>query len=135
MARLASVLVERSYKPDYILCSPAQRTRETLQLILPENDQRDYPEVLYNASVGTLHEKASHIEDGYSCLLIVAHNPGVDGLVRFLSTPESLQSSGQAGLGYPPGSLAVIDAPCESWKNLAAQENNLRDFLIPGQDF
>lgn len=91
--------------PDCALCSPARRTRETLEIVLSTLgyvDQRLEPRI-YEATAGTLAALVdAHRE--VDRLLVVGHNPGLERLVALLH-------SGQSGeyRGMPPGSVAVLE--------------------------
>lgn len=100
-------LVEHGLVPDCVLCSPARRTRETLEAVLGVVgyvDQRLEPGI-YEATPGTLMELIDrHCEVGR--LMVVGHNPGLEQLV-------ALMESGQSGdyRGMPPASVAVLTLP------------------------
>ena len=91
--------------PDCVLCSPARRTRETLEAVLGivgYVDQRLEP-AIYEATSGTLATLADeHCEVGR--LMLVGHNPGLERLAALLH-------SGQTGeyRGMPPAGIAVLD--------------------------
>lgn len=96
--------------PDRALCSPARRTRETLERVLAVigyADQRLDAEI-YEASAGTLAEIVDrHREVGR--LLLVGHNPGLERLAALLH-------SGQSGdyRGMPPAGIAVLEFAAET---------------------
>lgn len=100
-------LKEQGLVPDRVLCSPARRTRETLEGVLGVIgyvDQRLEPGI-YEATAGTLVELA----DGHrECdrVLLVGHNPGMERLAALLH-------SGQSGdyRGMPPAGIAVLSLP------------------------
>jgi len=98
-------LRDRGLVPDCVLCSPARRTRETLEAVLGivgYVDQRLDPRI-YEATPGTLAALADeHCEVGR--LLLVGHNPGLERMAALLH-------SGQTGeyRGMPPGGIAVLD--------------------------
>jgi phosphohistidine phosphatase SixA len=100
--------------PDRVLCSPARRTRETLEAVLDVIgyvDQR-LESSIYEATPGMLVDLAdAHRE--CERILVVGHNPGLERLAALLH-------SGQSGdyRGMPPGGIAVLafdgdDAPIE----------------------
>ena len=97
-------LKEQGLVPDRVLCSPARRTRETLEAVLGVIgyvDQR-LEEAIYEATPGTLIGLAdAHRE--CDRVLMVGHNPGLERLAALLH-------SGQSGeyRGRPPGAVAVL---------------------------
>ena len=71
--------------PDSILCSPSERTRETLSPLLSQNPGLEsvtrFEPGIYGASTSTLH---SLLDFGFTegdRILIVGHNPGFEMLV------------------------------------------------------
>lgn len=100
-------LAEHQLVPDSVLCSPARRTRETLEAVLGSVgyvDQRVEPSI-YEATPGMLMELAdAHSE--VQRLMIVGHNPGFEQLAALLY-------SGQSGdyRGMPPAGIAVLKFP------------------------
>ena len=98
-------LAEHKLVPDCVLCSPARRSRETLEAVLGAVgyvDQR-LDERIYEATPGTLAELADEHRDA-DRLLLVGHNPGFETLVALLAT-------GQSGdfRGMPPGGIAWFE--------------------------
>ena len=103
-------LDENGQGPDCVLCSPARRTRETLEAVLGVIgyiDQRLEPSI-YDATAGALVALADTHCDSER-LLIVGHNPGLERLVALLH-------SGQSGdyRGMPPGGIAVLTLPADA---------------------
>lgn len=94
--------------PDTILCSSANRTRQTLAPILAHWHQRlsgtDYVDSMYNAGMDVL---MTLLEDAFSycdCVLMVGHNPAIENLLKYL-----LRSVHSDGMGhYAPGTLSVV---------------------------
>ena len=108
-AEAAGVWLEQhGYRPDRILYSPSQRTKETLERVLAVLgsgvDARPEPRI-YEATPGTLMEIADAHRDG-GRVLLVGHNPGLEQMVALLA-------SGQSGefRGMPAGAVAVLDLP------------------------
>lgn len=98
-------LRERGLVPDCVLCSPARRTRETLEAVLGVIgyvDQRLEP-AIYEATAGALATLADEHAD-VGRLLLVGHNPGLERMAALLH-------SGHTGeyRGMPPAGIAVLD--------------------------
>ncbi|MBW8882548.1 MAG: histidine phosphatase family protein [Asticcacaulis sp.] len=80
---VAAALNDYGLKPDFALVSASARTRETFNevegvfgpiIALVSKD-------LYNAGAGALRRAVETHEDDGACVLVVAHNPGVQALV------------------------------------------------------
>ena len=103
-------LLEQRLVPDRVLCSPARRTRETLEAVLGLTGyvEQRLDERVYDATPGTLAALVDEQRD-VERLLLVGHNPGLEQLV-------ALMSSGQSGdyRGMPPAAVAVLSLPKEA---------------------
>ena len=102
-------LAERGLVPDRVLCSPARRTRETLEAVLAVTgyaEQRLEP-AIYEATPGSLFG-VLQAHDEVERLLLVGHNPGMERLLALLH-------SGQSGdyRGMPTASVAVLSLPSQ----------------------
>ena len=103
-------LAERKLIPDCVLCSPARRTRETLEAVLAATGyvEQRLEDTIYDATPGALAALVdSHRDTGR--LLLVGHNPGLERLAALLH-------SGQSGdyRGMPPGGIVVLTLPVEA---------------------
>ncbi len=103
-------LREHHLVPDRVLCSPARRTRETLEAVLAQTGyvEQRLEERIYEATPGSLIgviEPHAEVER----LMVVGHNPGLESLVALLN-------SGRSGeyRGMPPAGIAVLSLPAGS---------------------
>lgn len=91
-ARVGSWLGDSAYLPQQIICSSAQRTRETLDLVTGSANWDDidveYNDRLYHASESTILDIVSDAFQYCDSLMVVAHNPGVDYVLSGLC-PEA----------------------------------------------
>ena len=77
---------------------------------------------IYEASPQTLRQVVSKIDDKNNSAMIVGHNPGVEGFIRFLTgTLEPM----------PTAALAVIELNIESWSDIAANSGKLIKTIRP----
>ena len=78
--------------PDCILSSPATRARETILNICSEltfdAQEIQWQEDLYHASRQTLLREALSRLEKYPTVMLVAHNPGLDDLLAYLSPAD-----------------------------------------------
>ncbi|MCW2886397.1 MAG: putative phosphohistidine phosphatase, SixA [Streptosporangiaceae bacterium] len=96
-------------RPDQVLCSTAQRTRETLEG-LGLDAPVSYEPGIYDNDVDTLLDLIRQTGDDVRTLLLVGHNPSFHQLV--------LDLSGTAPDTFPTCALAVIeldDGWAETW--------------------
>ncbi|MDH5833359.1 SixA phosphatase family protein [Luteimonas kalidii] len=107
---VATWLRDKALVPDRVLCSPARRTRETLDAVMEVVGSLDkrLEQLIYEAMPGTL---AGLIDGHRDCdrLMLVGHNPGLERLVALLH-------SGQSGdyRGMPPAAVAVLSLPADA---------------------
>jgi phosphohistidine phosphatase SixA len=92
---------------DAVLCSPAVRARQTLEIVLDgAADARIDPRI-YEATPGTLVDVLDAAR-GAGRVLLVGHNPGLEQLVALLTEGRSevahgLPTAGVARLSVPTG--------------------------------
>jgi len=134
-ASMGAVMARQNYVPDYILCSPATRTKQTLQnlcssdIICPRAEE---PQDLYNASTSYILQAIQEIDDAHGSLLIVAHNPGIHYLAAKLTSADSPEElSIKLFSEYAPATLSVFDCPIENWADLKLERNALIDVVTP----
>jgi len=87
--RMGQWIVDQSYTPDQIICSPAQRVRETIlaagKAWDQDEDQIKWDHDIYNADLDKLLAiVAGDLKQG-SINLLTGHNPGVSELILYLS--------------------------------------------------
>ena len=129
---LGAAMRAHGYMPDTVLCSAAQRTRETCAAVY-DGGNIVYDEGLYLAGAGHLYETLKAADDQYASLLLVGHNPGLQALVQMLAGTGDPKLLGQVQAGYHTGCLSVFDCGCEKWRSLMLGENRLVDLLVGEQ--
>lgn len=100
-------LGEHKMVPDRVLCSPARRTRETLEGVLGMIGyvEQRIQEDIYQAQPGDLITLSdTHPDVGR--LMLVGHNPGLELLTALLYSGRSTDHR-----GMPPCSIAVLSIP------------------------
>ena len=102
-------LQEQQFQPQQVLCSPARRTEQTLSVAAAALTGAPirFDARIYEATPGDL----LRILEGYRAaggVLLVGHNPGLEGLVALLA-------SGRLGghRGMPTASIARLRVPAD----------------------
>ncbi|MEV4251848.1 histidine phosphatase family protein [Spirillospora sp. NPDC049652] len=108
--------------PGLVLCSPAVRTRQTLDELRLDADVR-YEPLIYANDAEELLELVRETGDEVGVLLLVGHNPSVHQLVHDLA-PDG------APPGFPTCSLAVIDLP-DAWSAVRLGSGDLTAYRDP----
>ena len=108
-------LAQNIEAPELILCSSARRTRQTMQLLLlgmqtsevatHEIEQRTM-EAMYLASKSRLVDLVHAHLNSHESMMLIAHNPGMDGIVSHYCPDAPLTNSGKL---MTTGNIAVIE--------------------------
>ncbi len=114
--RMARALDEVGLRPQWVLLSDARRTTETLERMRAawdEADARDDEDRrvdaradhdLYLASAGELADAVAAAPEGVDRLMVLAHNPGCEGLVAWLAGEQlPMTTANVVALSPPPG--------------------------------
>jgi len=119
-AKVARWLSEHLALPEEILCSPSQRTRETLAPLLalrPELEAcTSFVPQIYGASTRTLNNLLDRAFAERNRVLIVGHNPGFEMLAFEVVAPAERSRISR----LPTGTLLVIDFD-PGWPQSAGQ--------------
>jgi phosphohistidine phosphatase len=85
---IGEFIQEKGIDFDLVLVSTAVRTRETIELIKERakfSGEVRYHERIYEATVSELLEIISEIDNDRESVLLVGHNPGLEGLLALLT--------------------------------------------------
>ncbi len=136
--RMAAFLAERSFTPDTILCSPARRTRETVDFALPAwkpAPKIDYQDALYHASADAMLAILRDSPDEARHVMIVGHNPGLESFsARLIGGGDS---SARLALArkFPTAGVAVLTFDAAHWSEATAGGGRLSIFATPKRLF
>ncbi|MFJ6567369.1 SixA phosphatase family protein [Streptomyces sp. NPDC091292] len=119
---------------DLALCSTATRTRETWKLAvqeLPHRPKTVYEERIYEASPGELIAVLNEIPDDARNVVLIGHNPGVQGLAEVLAgSADGDAQRAMSRRGFPTSAFAVLTFE-GSWKGLEPGAGTLTDYWAP----
>ncbi|UXY19015.1 histidine phosphatase family protein [Streptomyces cynarae] len=129
-------LAETGIPFDLALCSTAVRTRETWKLAvqeLPYRPKTVYEERLYEASPGELIAVLNETADDVRNVVLIGHNPGIQGLADVLSgATEGDARERMSRRGFPAAAFAVLSFD-GSWKALEPGTAALLDYWAPSE--
>ena len=116
---------------DLVLCSAAQRTRETWAIVADFVKAQEvlFSEQLYLAPVNLLLHEIKKIPLKYNSLLLVGHNPGMAELAIGLSNNQDQPDHWEMQKKYPTAGLAKFEL--ESWNKL--ETYRLSCFITPAR--
>jgi phosphohistidine phosphatase len=111
--------------PQLIIASQAARARETAELVAAELDEPSlqFDEGLYGATSIELMQAVQHIPEHFNTVLIVGHNPGLEGLIDELTDAfDTLLKT---------CSLAVLEGEADTWAELSSDSCRLVRLIHP----
>ena len=130
--RIAAHLREHRIEPGLVLCSPAERTRETLELVRPALGQATTVRIepdLYPGLSEELLDLLHGVSDDTASVLLIGHNPGVQGLaLRLAAAGSDLERLREK---FPTGALATLTIARARWERLGAGDAVLAAFVVP----
>ena len=123
------------FTPEIILCSPAKRTRETLELIEPSfrhsHEQVLFEDQLYLTNAETLLERLRHVPATAKTVLMIGHNPGLHEFALMLTGRGDAKSISRLEDKFPTATLAVLTFPETAWRDVGPASGRLEAFITP----
>ena len=123
--RIGAHLGSERLSDPLVICSPAVRTRETVDIVL-KNAELDvevrFDERIYEASLRDLLLVVSEIPDEKELTILIGHNPGFEELLAYLSGEYRRM---------PTCAFAKIKFDVGSWKDIREDAGTLEWFVIP----
>jgi phosphohistidine phosphatase len=113
------------YLPDTVVCSTAQRTRQTWDLVAAKLQTADpvvtFEPRAYGAGPHTLLYLARELPSATRIALLIGHNPGVSELASALA---------EAPISFPTAGVAVLEFDGD-WADLTPGQASLAEFVVP----
>ena len=130
--RIAEHLTRLGIEPELVLCSPALRTRETLQLLRPAlgaSPTVRLEAALYAASSASLLERIRAVPETIASVMPIGHNPGLHELGLVLASAgaelERLEAT------FPTAALATLTLANTPWSQLSDADAPLTAYVVP----
>lgn len=134
--RAGRALHEFGAGPSLVLSSPSRRTRQTLELALPEMHLANPPGVefaedLYLAAPSVMLEHVRALGPDVKSALLIGHNPGMHNLAMALagSGPDDLKT--RLAEKFPTAAIAIFTFDTQSWRDVGPRMGRLTAFWTP----
>jgi phosphohistidine phosphatase len=115
--RMAPIFKELGVQPQLVYCSPARRTVQTADIILPilgvKPDSMEQVEELYEGGLKNLLRVLQRAPDGVERLMLIGHNPGLTQLANFLCPRPGIEN-------LQTCALVALTAKLDAWEDLGA---------------
>jgi len=130
--KVAGYLANEGVRPDLVLCSPARRTQQTLDLLgdaLGAGVATRVEPALYGADEESLLAVVRGLPADADSALLIGHNPGLE---RFaLSLARAGTELDRLREKMPTAALARVDLEVEGWSDTAPGTGVLAGYVIP----
>lgn len=135
LENMSRIIAKNEYFPEKILCSPAERTTQTLNHVktaFASEPNIVFTQRLYSSGLEEYMELIRAV-DGANSLMIIGHNPMCGGLAASLSGSGEPALLEKIAYKYPTSALSVIDFDCENWSEINKLEGKLVDCIFPSE--
>jgi len=112
---MGKMLKSKKLTPDVILCSSAERAKQTAELFkeaISYEGKIEFNDKLYMAEVNDLIGAIKNAPKKTKNVMVIGHNPGLEALLQTLTGKvETL----------PTSSIAYISIPIDEWSDLSPE--------------
>jgi phosphohistidine phosphatase len=132
--RIAKHLARLGIEPELVLCSPAERTRETFELLRPALGATPAVRLeakLYAVSSDELLERIRGVPETVASVMLIGHNPGLQQLALVLASAGAELERLEAK--FPTAALATLTLPNTNWSRLSQADALLTGYVVPKQ--
>ena len=135
-AAVAGAMRDLGLQPDLVLVSSARRTLQTLEALMPFDDNAlvEPMDALYLAPASSLLEGMRKVPETVRSVLVIGHNPGLHELALTLAgeaaAPGAKGAAGRLAEGFPTAALAEFTVAVP-WGAVAEGSGRLVRFLSP----
>jgi phosphohistidine phosphatase len=128
-------MASHNLEPQLVLCSPAKRAKDTWEIVAKKLKTSPLIKIepdIYDFGDGTtLMELLSRQGGDAKSILLVGHNPSIEGLAQKLVERGSDQLRQRLANKFPTATLAVISLDLENWKAVKCTSGTLLHFVRP----
>ncbi len=125
-AAMGKWLKDNNYRPDELLCSTAERTRETYTRLGVTAAKARYEDTLYHASADVMVRVLQTAQA--NTILMLGHNPGIAYFAEMLVKKPATHPRFS---DYPTCATTVFHFDIERWSDAQFSLGTVVDFAIP----
>ena len=132
--KIGAYIVEAKIVPDLVLCSTAERTRQTCELVTTAFSRPPkirFEDELYlaepEAIIGLVRETPGKVQT----LMVIGHNPGIHQAATDLTGGGKAEAREMLAAKFPTAALAVIDFDASDWSDIGPHAGKLDRFITP----
>jgi phosphohistidine phosphatase len=132
--RVAKYIRRKTIRPALVLCSPALRTRQSLEAVAVSLGKSCAVEVvpqLYGASAQELLEQLQALPEPVESVMLIGHNPGLHELALALAARGARLP--QLEEKFPTGALSTLVVGVDDWTGVVPGAAELVDYVVPRQ--
>jgi phosphohistidine phosphatase len=121
-------------RPALVLCSPALRAKQTLEVIFPAllpDTQVWTEEGIYEATAQDLLQRVRRLDDSFAEVLLIGHNPALHDLADTLAEESDDPVVARLRQKLPTGALVTLLLPEDSWTQLRPGGALVEHFIVP----
>ena len=122
-------------EPQLVLCSPARRAKDTWEILAKKLKTSPVVKIepnIYDFGDGTAQiELLRRLDRDAKSILLVGHNPSIEGLAHKLVERGDDQLRGRLAKKFPTAAFAVISLDLENWKTVKGASGTLLHFVRP----
>jgi len=125
---------EHNLVPDLALVSPATRTRETFDLLVPALETKVEAEFigdLYGADAREVLQIVRAADADVKSILVIGHNPGLHELSLELIGKAKAEDREELDENLPTSGLVVFKFAIGDWSEVAVRHGTLERFVSP----
>jgi phosphohistidine phosphatase len=130
---LSEKLKDLQICPELVMCSPARRTRETLEGViktLPSFVKVIYEDDFYLASSQLILNKVSSLDDKFRSILLIGHNPGLEQMLVHLAQEDLLL---RHVTPLSAGCFVQLECQIERWGQLKTHSAHIKNYFLPNE--
>jgi phosphohistidine phosphatase len=132
--KIGAYLARAKIVPELVLCSTAERTRQTCELVTAAFDKAPpvrFRHELYLAEPGAIVGLVRETPDQVHAVMIVGHNPGIHQAAADLTGTGDDEARELLAAKFPTGALAIIDFATQDWPGIGLHSGKLDRFITP----